>query len=225
MMLGGAELVRLLDELGFDEGSIVETIVTTKDGDGSLRAAPMGIRRVGPLDLEIRPFKSSITYGNLSRGGWACINLSENPELFLATAFKDEAMEGFPQPEIDEDLSIPSSDASILVEVMESSDEGERGCFICRAHSIKVHRPLPWVFSRGRAEAIEAIIHATRVKAYQEMGDREKMWETYRRFEACRRIVERVSSMKSSEWRVIMSLQELIRDWVDSDEGDCSNPL
>jgi hypothetical protein len=223
--IGGEEIVRLLDELGFHKGSIVETILTTRDGDGSLRAAPMGVRRVGSVDLEIRPFKSSRTYGNLSRGGWARVNLSEDPELYLVTAFKEEAFGGFPQPEIDEDLSIPSADASLLVEVVEGFDEGKRGRFLCRVRSVRIHRRIPRVFSRGRAEAIEAIIHATRVKAFHEMGDPQRVWDAYRRFEASREIVERVSPEDSPEMRVIRRLEEMIKGWVVDHEGACQDPI
>ena len=210
----GAGIVKLLDELEFSVGCIVETIVTTRDQDSLPNAAPMGVTRKGPDILEIKPFKSSATYRNLLMSKDACVNITGDPELFITTAFKHAKMDGFKQPLIDENLSLRGADACILVEIMESHElPDDRGCFICKAHTVDVHHPLPTVFSRGRAEAIEAIIHATRIDAYLRMGLSEEAEKRNIKFNECKKIVERVSATNSSEMRVIRALENLIKGW------------
>lgn len=209
-----AEIVELLDELGFSRDCIVETIVTTRRPDGSPSAAPMGITRTGPDILEIKPFKSSATYRNLLMRPEACVNVTNDPELFLVTAFKQEIRKEFAQPLIHDDLSLEAAEATVFVEVLSCRDiSEERGCFMARAHSIEVRRPLPRVFSRGRAEAIEAIIHSTRVEAYLRMGRRLDVEKLNKKFNECKEVVERVSSPDSAELKVIRTLETLIGRW------------
>jgi len=203
-----------LDALGFDRNSIMETIVTTWGSDGSPSAAPMGVRRTDDDLLEIKPFKSSGTYRNLLECQEACVNITASPGLFLATAFKDESLEGFNEPRIGGDLALDSSDACVFVEVSRCVDDSDdRGCFTGRVRSVMVHRPFPRVFSRGRAEAIEAIIHATRIKAFLEERYRGEVERLKKSFEECKSIVEKVSSPTSEEARVVVTLERLIDRW------------
>lgn len=210
----GLDIAELLDELGFSTGCIVETIVATRNLDALPNAAPMGVTRKGPNILEIKPFKSSATHRNLLMTRDACVNVTGDPELFLATAFKNETLDGFKQPLMDENLSLRNADASILVEILESHDVSEnRGRFICKAHKVEVHHPLPRVFSRGRAEAIEAVVHATRIEAYIGMGrlgDAEKL---IKKFNKCKEVVEKVSTPETTEMKVIRALEKLIKAW------------
>jgi len=210
----GAGIVKLLDELEFSVGCIVETIVTTRDQDSLPNAAPMGVTRKGPDILEIKPFKSSATYRNLLMSKDACVNITGDPELFITTAFKHAKMDGFKQPLIDENLSLRGADACILVEIMESHElPDDRGCFICKAHTVDVHHPLPTVFSRGRAGAIEGVVHATRIKAFILEGRYEDVEKLNRKFNECKGVVERVSAPESVEVRVVRALETLIGNW------------
>jgi len=207
-------LADLLDELGFTRGCTVETIVATRSPDGSPSAAPMGVTRMGSDILEIKPFKSSSTYRNLSRNGDACVNVTGDPELFLVTAFKHEDLHGFKAARVDDDLSLGSADASISVQALSGSDISEdRGRFLCQAGSVKVHRPLPRVFSRGRAGAIDAVVHATRIRAYLSMERPRDVEKLNKRFDECKEIVKRVSAPNSVEARVIQALTTLVESW------------
>ena len=159
--MAGERFSQQLDGLRFDMGSICEVIVTTVNGDGTPNAAPMGVTRVGPETISLRPFKTSTTYGNLLDNSRACVNITDDPTMFLSTAFKGE-VKGSQDINIDEDLRLEASDASVFVRVVDVWDLSEnRTCFTCEVSGIEIHRPTPQVFSRGRAEAIEAIVHAT----------------------------------------------------------------
>ncbi len=210
----GAELDEQLDELGFSLGSVCEAIITTLDPKGSPSASPMGVIRIGPKTIEIMPFKTSSTYNNLLAHPRACINITCDPALYLITAFKHETFEGFGKPVVYDDLRLKSSDAHVFVDVQESSDVSEiRSSFKCGVDSIEVVKPTPRVFSRGRAETIEAIIHATRIEVFSREGKCEQVERLISRFYACKHIVGRVSSLGSTEARVIQELERLIGSW------------
>jgi hypothetical protein len=212
--LTGPENRRLLDEMGFQIGGISETILTTVNPDGSFNVSPMGIHRTSHGVLELRPFKSSSTYRNLLNNAEACINVTDNPGLFFATAFKDRAVEGLQEPIIDQDMRIPSAYAHIFVDIHRSNDISEiRACFTCRVTEVIAPTMTPRSFSRGRAEAIEAIIHATRIEVFSKEGGLYAVERLIKRFAECMGVVERVSAPDSIENRVVGELEKMIAIW------------
>ncbi len=210
----GAGIWGKLDELGFEEGCICETILSTTNPDGTPNASPMGVLRVGSEALEVRPFKTSATYGNLLRDPRACVNITSDPAQFFVTAFKKEHFEGFPRTSFEGELKLASSDAYVFVEALGHRDISDLRCaFTFNPVSIEVRRPLPKVFSRGSAKAIEAIIHATRIEAFTREGRVEEVERLIKRFRACKDVVMRVSAPDSKEARVIQELERLISRW------------
>ncbi|UCD45582.1 MAG: DUF447 family protein [Candidatus Bathyarchaeota archaeon] len=209
-----------LDELGFVTGSVHEAIVTTMSSDGSLNAAPMGVTRTGPETLELKLFTTSTTCANLLSNPSACVNVTEDPALYLVTAFKEADFPGFPVPSIDRDLRLGSSDAHVLIAVEKSLEESKlREVFNGEVSSVEVTRSLPRVFSRGRAEAIEAIIHATRIEVFSKQGDKERVERLIKRFRECKDVVNRTSVTDSNEARVIRELEKMIEGWRDRASG------
>ena len=169
-----------LDLLGFTQNCFVETILVTRNKDRSFNPAPMGVIRDGKL-LEIRPYKSSITYGNLDESTHVSINLTDDPMLFLKTSFKDEFKE---VPKVI-DWILDGSDATIMAEKTSESDYSPlQAAFTLEPISLTISNKTPRVFSRGRAEAIEAIIHATRIKVYQSENQENKVKELYEKMTA-----------------------------------------
>jgi hypothetical protein len=209
-----AGIEQQLDGLGFRMGNVNETIITTMNPDGSPNAAAMGILRVGQKSLEIRPFKMSSTYENLMKRRKACINITDDPALFLVTTFKNEHLEGFQKASITGDLRLESSDAHVFIDVLDRRDISEiRSSFRCVASSIEVNRRMPKVFSRGRSAAIEAIVHATRIEVFMHEGRLKLVERLIKRFDACKDVVSRVSASDSTEARVIKALEMMIEGW------------
>lgn len=212
--MDGGDISQMLGELGFTVGSICEAIVTTVNRDGIPSAAPMGVRRSGPDLLEVEPFKTSATYWNLLSNQRACVNVTDDPALFLVTAFKEEAFDGFPDARVDGNLRLNDSDAYVFVDVVENLDLSKiRSRFNCRATDVEISRASPRVFSRGRAEAIEAVVHATRIKVFAREGDAAAVERLIKRFNECKDVVNRVSPPGSSEGRVMLELERLIEEW------------
>jgi hypothetical protein len=206
-----------INTLGFVRGSICEVILTTINPDGSRNAAPMGIMRTGPISVEIKPFKTSNTYRNLLMNKIACLNITADPVLFLITSFKGECFKDFPDISFRKGMRIDDSDAHVFIEVESSQDIAvNRSRFICRATSIEVNKTTPIVFSRGKAEAIEAIVHATRIEVFSRNETWDKVENLIRRFHASKDIVEKVSAPDSMETKVVRELDRLIKGWRDT---------
>ena len=208
----GATEGLLLDGLGFEEGQVFETIVTTMDRDGSVNAASMGVVRTGRETLVVRPYKSSSTYRNLSSRPEACVNVTDDPVVFLVTAFKGEGLRGFEEPSLD-GIKLREADAHIFISVRDLDDSQDRARFTCNVDSVEVGEAGPRPFSRGRAQAIEAVIHATRIEYLFGEGRVEEGEELVRRFGVCKDVVGRVSTPDSAEGRVIRELERLIEGW------------
>ena len=210
----GPEFRRLLEEMGFHIGGISETILTTVNPDGSFNASPMGVHRVSHEVLELRLFKSSSTFMNLLNNPNACINLTDDPGLFFVTAFKGTTVEGIRDPAIDKDMRLVSASAHIFVEASRSSDISEiRARFTCHVKDVTAPAMTPRSFSRGRAEAIEAIIHATRIEVFSKEGRLEDVERLIKRFAECKDVIERVSAPDSVETRVVGELEKMIAVW------------
>jgi hypothetical protein len=174
----------------------------------------MGIVRRGLKSLEIRPYKTSATHANLFRHPRACVNVTDDPIIFMATAFKGEPFPNHRIPPIDMDLRLSSSYAHVFLVVEAYNDLSEdRSSFTCRADRVEIRRPFPRAFSRGRAEAIEAIIHATRIEHCIKESELAKLETLIKQFYMCKDIVERVSQPESGEAVVIRELERLIAVW------------
>jgi len=204
----------ILTNIGFSYDCLSESILTTWKPDGSINAAPMGIIRVDSNHLKVKPYKSSQTFLNLINRPHDCVNTTNNPELFLVTAFKKEDLRAFSHPKFLSDLSIEQADAAIFLEKMESRDiSNERSSFVGEVSSIKILKKFPAVVSRGKAQAIEAIIHATKIEYFLENKKLLEAKTQIYKFNKCREVMERVSSVGSPEARVVKALEKMIEQW------------
>jgi hypothetical protein len=202
-----------LNRFGFKKGCIAEIILTTYNPDGTGNAAPMGAEYKNKGLIKLSPFKTSNTYRNLDNGSRACINVTNNPILFLVTAFKEEHLVYFPEPRIDKDLRLESADAHIFAEQIEKRYLSEiRSNYLYQIKTIEIIENIPKLFSRGKAQAIEAVILATRIKVFNKTN--KKVRELIEQYKKCKQIVCRISSNESDEVQVIKTLDNLIKKWI-----------
>lgn len=203
------QVIDSLERLGFSKDCLVETILVTRNQDGSYNAAPMGVTRDGAI-LIVRPFKTSQTYMNLAREGLVSINISNDPLLFLTTAFKDEVED---QPFCDE-MGLRTSDAVINSEIEGILDESKLwATFSLIPKDIVIKSPYPTVFSRGRSEAIEAIIHTTRIHAFHNQNRDSEVQKLKNKVNDSLNVIKRVSSEGSPEAIVADRLLSMIKKW------------
>ena len=209
MLMNEVQVTESLSKLGFSHDCIVEIILVTRNQDGSFNAAPMGVTRKGAT-LSVQPFKTSQTYENLMRGEPVSINISNDPLLFLATAFKDEIDD---QPTIDE-MGLRDADAIIYSETGGMQNESElRATFSLSPKDVVIKSPYPTVFRRGRSEAIEAIIHATRIQVFHNQSQDTKVLKLKEKVRDNLNVITKVSSEGSPEAITAKKLLFLMEKW------------
>ena len=161
-----------LTDLGFSKNVIIETIVATYNSEGYPNAAPIGAKMTDEQHLAIKPYNSSSTLKNIKAGLCATVNLTSDVDLFYKTAFKEANPSGItPQEwfEKAESIDAPrlrSADAVIGITVKEISPlDAKRTSVVCKVSFIEAKSSLPKGYCRAFPATIEAIIHATRIKA------------------------------------------------------------
>jgi hypothetical protein len=170
-----------LTDLGFSKGAIVETVVSTYNTDGRSNAAPMGTTMESPQRLAFRIYTSSLTYKNLQSKRCAVVNVTSDPEVFYRTAFKEAnpngrlPLEWFEEAARVDAPRLRAADAHIEVAVADMAPfDAERAEVFCDVKLVQALTVLPKVYCRALSATLEAIIHATRVKAFIAHADRQK---------------------------------------------------
>ncbi len=144
-------------QLGAD-GSILEGIVTTRNGKGTVNISPMG-----PLvDLQIkhfvfRPYRTSTTYQNLKREGSGVFHVTDDVMLFAQAAL------GHPDPlPTLKGLTLTDACRWYAFEIESLDDSQDRTEIVARTVDRGHNRDF-FGFNRARHAVIEAAILATRV--------------------------------------------------------------
>jgi hypothetical protein len=216
-----------LADLGFQKDLIVETVVSTYGEDGKPNAAPMGVVMEKAQRIVIRPYTSSLTYKNLQSKRCAVVNVTSNPELFYRTALKEVDPEGkvpqewFEKAEIVDAPRLRMADAFIEISVVDvTSLDAEKIQASCDVKLIKAARILPKVYCRALFATVEAIIHATRVKAFLKCGKQEQALKLLETIGVCRDIVNRVAP-NSPYAEIMADLTKMVDSWRAKSESLC----
>ena len=209
-------------DLGFSNRIIVETIVSTYNADGQANAAPMGVIMTSPQHIVLRIYVSSLTYKNLQSKRCAVINVTSDPEVFYRTAFKEANLEGrvpqelFGKAETVDAPRLRTANAFIEVAVADIQPfDAERAEAICEVKLVQASSVLPKAYCRAMSATIEAIIHATRVKAFIRHADKQKREQALKLLEKikeCHDVVNRVAP-NSRYSEVMADLNEQIDSW------------
>jgi len=169
-----------LTDLGFSKGAIAETIVSTYNTDGSANAAPMGVILQDDRHLIIKFFNLSKTYKNIAGNRCAVINLTNSIEAFYKTAFKEANPQGklsqewFKKARLVEAPKIIFADATVEVSLDSLEvNEDEKTQAVFSVRSVEATKIYPQALCRAASLTLEAIIHATRVKAYLNIDSRQ----------------------------------------------------
>ena len=213
-------LMAKLTDLGFLKGVIFETIVSTYNLDGTPNAAPMGTIMHDPQTISLNIFNSSQTSLNLKANKCATINLTNNIEVFYKTAFKEANPDGklpqawFEKAETVDAPKIRLADATIDVTVAIIEPNGaEKTKFSCNIEQINAANMFPQVYCRAMSLTLEAIIHATRVKAFS--NDEKQQKNVSKLLEIIRNsndVVNRVAP-NSAYATVMADLMKRIESW------------
>ena len=218
----GVEFMTNIADLGFSEGVIVETIVTTYNADGQANAAPMGATMTMPQRVAFRIYASSLTYKNLQSRKCGVVNVTSDPELFYRTAFKEANPDGvvpqewFEKAETVDAPKMSAAEAHIEVAVADITPlDAERAEVSCEVKLVQAASVLPKAYCRALFATVEAIVHATRVEAFIAHGDRRKREQALKLLETireCRDVVNRVAP-NSGYSEIMADLNQRIASW------------
>jgi hypothetical protein len=139
---------------------ILESVVTTRQEDGSAYIAPLGLHVEGS-DLIIAPFRPSHTLENLKREGHAVANWTTDVRLFAGPvtgrrAWPVIALDTFPG------YRLEASHTHAELKVIAIEEDPQRPRFRCEITHEETHRPFRG-FVRAQAAVVEAAILVTRL--------------------------------------------------------------
>jgi hypothetical protein len=218
-------LAAKLIDLGFLKGSIAECIVSTYNIDGKPNAAPMGVIMEDEQHLIINLFNSSTTCSNIKANRCAVVNLTSNMEVFYKTAFKEAnpggklPQEWFEQAKAVNAPKLRLADASIDVSVSDITPiDTVKTRAVCNVELVQATRKFPQVHCRAMDATLEAIIHATRVKAFvNDEGEQKEVSKLLKLIDNCDDVVNRVAP--NSSYSIVMAdLMKRIGSWRNKTE-------
>ncbi len=203
-----------LSDLGFLKGIIAEAIVSTYNKDKTPNAAPMGIIMEDEKHLTIDFFNSTATCSNIVANRCAVINLTSDIAFFYKTAFKEANPDGklpkdwFEKSQIVNAPKMCSADATIDISIdnlWPIDSQKTKATF--KIDLINAKPQYPQVQCRAMSLTLEAIIHATRVKALGNDQAERKNVHLLEMIDDCNKVVNRVAP--NSPYSLVMA--DLIR--------------
>lgn len=210
-------MVKLAD-LGFCSDVIFETIVSTFNQDRSPNAAPMGIIMLNEQQVALNIFNSSITLKNLKATKSAVINLTSDMDVFYKTALKEANVE-LPKEWFDKAQTVnapqlSSADATIEITLDNTTPvDSQKTRANCSVKQINASKTYPQTYCRAMPAVMEAIIHATRVKALiNNQQEQEYTAKLLGLIENCNDVVNR-SAPNSHYSEIMTDLQKRIASW------------
>jgi hypothetical protein len=168
---------------------ILETIVTTMNGEGAINFAPMGVEW-GDETIVLKPFLETTTFQNLRETRAAVVNLTDDAMLFAQGAVSSPQFPSVPAQRV-KGVVLEAACSWREVEVVAIDDTPPRS----RIEARVVHRGSRREFigfNRARHAVLEAAILATRTH----LLPREQISEEYARLQV---IVDKTAGPRERE--------------------------
>jgi uncharacterized protein len=140
---------------------ILETILTSTDGEGKPNAAPMGVEW-GEREIVVKPYRETTTFRNLRSTGQAVVNLVDEVLVYVHTALWSADYPSAPARVV-KGVVLDAACSWREIVVREVETEAPRARFVCDVVHAEVRREFLG-FSRARSAVIEATILATRTR-------------------------------------------------------------
>ena len=181
-----------LSLIGMEKGRQYETIITTRNDDGTKNAAPIGVICAGADKIIIRIFKGSHTLENIIRERQFTVNITHDPELFAIPIIGQ-----LNQNIYNDDYSLKDIDAYFkcnvisLTEAVKQSDpvrkKGEAIVIKSEVKELTINNETK-ALNRGFGYVVESLANLTRF----DMVDDEKKEEYIKHFKEANRVVLKV---------------------------------
>ena len=198
-----------LERIGMVKGRQYETIISTKNEDGSKNAAPIGVICAGNNKIINRIFKGSHTLENIIREREFIVNITHDPELFATSTLGN-----LPQDYFNEDYSIKDMKAYFkckvksLTEAVKQSDpvkkKGE--AIVIKSEVCElIIREDTQALNRGFGYVIESLANLTR---FDIVDDSQKEYYL-KRFREANRVVLKVGTKED-----IKAMREIKKELI-----------
>ena len=181
-----------LDSIGMEKGRQYETIITTKNEDGTKNAAPIGVLCAGENRIVNRIFKGIHTLDNILREKEFIVNITHDPEVF-----KTSTLGNLPQSHFNDNMSLKCADAYFkceavsFTEAVKQSDpikkKDEAIVFKSEVVDLVINNKTR-AMNRGFGYVIESLANFTRF----DLVDDAKKEEYLTRFKEAYRVVLKV---------------------------------
>jgi hypothetical protein len=190
-----------ITSLGLKKGQLYETIVSTRNEDGTPNAAPMGLIVKSTKEVVFYFYPGSVTATNVKRDGFFTVNVLEDPLTFVECTLGCPPDSSFQE---DGDLFyLKSADAYFTARVIKEKVGPREDRFgsteltIIQAKVEQVVKLVECVHPLNRAiyGLIEALVNLTRM----EMADSETRQVYFRRMSEISRLVNRVGGVEDKE--------------------------
>ena len=181
-----------LSLIGMEKGRQYETIITTRNDDGSKNAAPIGVICAGNDKIINRIFKGSRTLENIMREREFTVNITHDPELFTTPIIGN-----LPQDSFNEDYSLKSIEAYFKCEVISLTEAIKQSDPIKKKDEAIVIKSMvseltikikTKALNRGFGYVVESLDNLTRF----DKADSDKKEEYLKQFKEARRVVLKV---------------------------------
>ena len=180
--------------IGMEKGRQYETIISTRNEDGSKNAAPIGVICAGSDKIINRIFKGSHTLDNIIRERQFTVNITHDPELFTTATLGN-----LPQDHFNDDFSIMNAKAHFkcevisLTEAVKQSDPIKKKdeAIVIKSHvvDLKIDEQTH-ALNRGFGYVIETLTNFTRF----DMADSKQKEEYLKKFKEANRVVLKVGT-------------------------------
>jgi hypothetical protein len=209
-----------LADIGFCKGVISEVILSTYNSNKEPNSAPMGMVMLDEQHLAVDIYNTSSTCQSIKQNKCAVVNLTCNIEFFYRSAIKEANPSGrLPSDWFKNSRGVNApklklADATVEVSAQEMVPLANgKTHFVFKVESIQAPCKYPQAYSRALPLTVEAIIHATRVKALtNDQTKQKKLEQLLGLIESYSEIVSRVAPNSSCSL-VIADLTRRIEVW------------
>ncbi len=210
----------------FPQDTLFESILITAGGDStSVNCAAMGVKLTRGEYLLVQPYTNTDTYRNLSQFPFATVNFTANPLMFAICALKgwDEVPDA---PELEDkdlvfwkDFPVPSLKSAFLSlkctrEPMDNVKVGPRGMFLLTIKEAKILTPTIPLTNRADNLALEAVVHATRVRIFADQGNNQLAKDLLITIKKYENYIKSNALEKSPAWEAMERVNAFLKPYL-----------
>ncbi len=210
----------------FPQDTLFEAILITAGGDSTpANCAAMGVKLTRGEYLLVQPYTNTDTYRNLSQFPFVTVNFTPNPLTFALCALEGWNA-GSNTPEFGEDelvywkdFPVPSLKSAYLSlkctrEPMDNVKVGPRGMYLLVIKEAVVLTPTLPLTNRADNLALEAVVHATRVRIFTDQENFQLAKDLLVTIKKYENYIKSNALEKSPAWEAIERVNAFLKPYL-----------